>query len=87
MDTDERIPSTADVPFIVFEAAQARMERTNRRLCGLLLLLTILLFVTNAAWLWYESQFEEITVTQRIDTEDARAIISGTGDAIYNGED
>lgn len=86
MDTDERIPSTADVPYIVFETAQARLERANKRLAALLILLIVLLCLTNAAWLWYEGQFEDVVVTQRITTEDARANVSGTGDANYYGE-
>ena len=56
------------VPFIVHESAQARMERVTHRLWILAIILIVLLVGTNAAWLWYESQFESFSVTQDIDT-------------------
>lgn len=52
------------VPFAVHESAMARMERTIRRLWILLILLVVLLVGSNALWIWYESQFEDIEITQ-----------------------
>ena len=52
------------VPFAVHESAMARMERTIRRLWILLILLVVLLVCSNALWIWYESQFEDIEITQ-----------------------
>ena len=49
------------VPFAVHESAMARMERTIRRLWILLILLVVLLVGSNALWIWYESQFEDVT--------------------------
>ena len=76
------------VPYIVHESAQARMERVTHRLWISTIILIVLLIVTNAAWLWYESQFEEITVTQDIDTGEGPLRyynnLIGTGD-INNG--
>ena len=46
-----------DVPYIVHEGAVARLERVIKRMWVLVLSLIILLFVSNAAWIWYESQF------------------------------
>lgn len=54
------------VPYIVYESAQARMERVSRRLWITVILLIALLVATNGAWLWYESQFETITVEQEL---------------------
>ena len=54
------------VPYIVHESAQARMERISRRLWITVIILIALLVVTNGAWLWYESQFETITVEQEL---------------------
>ena len=48
------------VPFAVHESAMARQERTIRRLWILLLVLVVLLVGSNALWIWYESQFEDI---------------------------
>ena len=53
------------VPYIVHERDIARMERMNRRLWILCIVLIVLLAVTNGAWLYYENQFiDEVTVTQ-----------------------
>ena len=46
-----------DVPYIVHEGAVARLERVIKRMWALVLSLIILLFVSNAVWIWYESQF------------------------------
>lgn len=57
------------IPYYAHEGIVARMERSNRRLWILCIVLIVLLAVTNGAWIWYESQFvDEITVTQ--DNED-----------------
>lgn len=53
--------------YIAFESALLRLERANRRLWGTVLLLVVLLFGSNAAWLWYEGQFEDV-VTETIET-------------------
>lgn len=54
------------VPFVVFESTKSTMERTVRRLWILALVLLLLLFGTNAAWLWYEAQFTDETITQDV---------------------
>lgn len=90
----ERIQGAADVPYIVFETAQARLEResktaqdrlerSNQRLCRLLFVVLLLLFASNAAWIWYENQYETVAIQQEVDTGDAAAVVSGMGDAYY----
>ena len=65
----------------------AMTERTIKRLWILIILLVVLLFGSNAAWLWYESQWEKVTteVTQEVDTKNGSAYVSGIGD-VYYGE-
>lgn len=65
----------------------AMTERTIKRLWILIILLVVLLFGSNAAWLWYESQWEDVAteVTQEVDTENGAAYVAGIGD-IYYGE-
>lgn len=54
-----------DVPYIVHESAQARQERTIKRLWVLCIILFIAFVISNGAWIYYEAQFvDEITVTQ-----------------------
>ena len=52
------------IPYIAFESATIRQERTIRRLWILNILLVILLVISNVCWLWYESQFEYYEITQ-----------------------
>ena len=55
-----------NVPYVAFESSMARLERTIKRLWILAIILIALLFGTNAAWIYYESQFEvvEAEITQ-----------------------
>ena len=72
------------IPFIVHESDMVRMERTNRRIWILCIILIITLIGTNAGWIYYESQFIDYEVEQEVDTGIGDAIVVGVGD--YNGE-
>ena len=52
------------VPYIVHESSMARMERQIKRLWIALIVCIALIFVSNAGWLIYESQFETLTYEQ-----------------------
>ena len=52
------------IPYFVHEGAMARMERTVKRLWILCIILIVLLAGTNGAWIYYETSFEDIVVTQ-----------------------
>ena len=52
------------IPFIAFESALARLERTNRRLFILCVILALMLLITNAGWIYWENSFEDVVVTQ-----------------------
>lgn len=74
------------IPYVAFESAQIRLERTNRRLFILCIILIILFLVTNIGWLYYESQFsttESTEISQDIDTGNGDANITGIGDIVY----
>ena len=73
-----------DVPYIAHESAVARLERVIKRLWVLALVLIILLAASNAAWLYYESSFEEIRIEQ--DNESGYNTFIGNDGDIYNGE-
>lgn len=51
----------AQVPLAVFEAEQNRNERREKRHLATTIFLIFALIVTNAVWLWYESQFEVVS--------------------------
>lgn len=70
------------VPYIVHESAMARMERIIKRLWIVIIVLIILLASTNAAWIWYESQWEDVTsymqeVTQETDGGGSNNFVGG----------
>lgn len=77
------------VSFAAHEADMTRMERANRRVWILCIILIVALIGSNAGWLYYESQFEVVTtdtqkVEQEVDTGEGDATVIGIGD--YNGE-
>lgn len=72
------------VPYIVFESSQARMERTTKRLWVISIILILLLFLTNGAWLYYNSQWSDVVVTQ--ENEDGQNNYVGNDGDIFNGE-
>lgn len=70
------------VPYIVHESSMARMERQIKRLWIAVLVLIVMLVGTNGAWLWYNSQFEDVETI----TEEYQADASDGGNAIINGD-
>lgn len=56
----------------------------KRRLWIVVIILIVLLFGSNLAWLVYESQYENYTVEQEVDTGSGDATVIGVED--YNGE-
>ena len=77
-------PQVEDVPYIVHEAELARAERTAKRLWITILLLIVLLVGTNGAWIWYQSQFEDIAISQ--ENEDGYNNFVGNDGDIFNDE-
>ena len=71
---DERM-----IPYFSHEGDMARMERANKRLWIVILVLIVALIGSNAGWLYYQSQFtDEITIDAKQD---------GSGVNIVGGED
>lgn len=65
----EEKKNIASVPYIVYESAMARNERTFKKMWGALILLILLLVGSNVGWLIYESQFETVEVYQEVEQE------------------
>ena len=77
-----------DVQYIVNDGAVARLERVIKRLCVLVLALIILLCASNAAWIWWESQFEEVKTVETYEANadnGVNAIENGSGEVTFNG--
>ncbi|MBQ7292142.1 MAG: hypothetical protein IJW79_00230 [Clostridia bacterium] len=69
------------VPYVVHEAAMARMERQSKRLWIVIIILIAALLVSNFAWIIYNSQFEVVEESTVIEQE------NGEGDNNYIGND
>lgn len=79
------------IPYIAFESATSRQERTIKRLWILCLVLIIALLGTNAGWIYYESQWQtvESTVTQEDEATsdgDSDLNLNTVGGDYYGGE-
>ena len=77
-----------DVPYNAYEVALARIDRVIKRLCALVLALIIILCASNAAWIWWESQFEEVKTVETYEANadnGGNAIANGSGEVTSNG--
>ena len=73
------------VPYIVHEASMARMERQIKRLWIALIIAVCLLFVSNAGWLIYESQFETLEYSYDYQQDGQSTNIIGNENDVNNG--
>lgn len=71
----------------VAESHAARLERSNRRMFILCIILIVALLATNGLWFWYESQFETVNTTSIEAEQDGSGVnIVGAGDINYGAE-
>ena len=85
---EEQKAEQKDVPYIVYEAEQARSERHIKRLIIAVIVAIVALFVTNAAWLYAWCQYDYISeeTTIELDGGDGgNANYIGNDGDIYNG--
>lgn len=71
------------VPYVVHEAEVSRQERQIKRMWIALIVLAVALFLTNMAWIGYESQFETISYEQ--DGEGVNNVNLGEQGDVING--
>ena len=57
------------IPYFLHEGDMARMERANKRLWIVILVLIVALIGSNGAWIWYEAQFQVIEEKTEIEAE------------------
>jgi len=60
---EENINEVATIPYFAHESEMARLERQLKRLWIVLIMTIVFLVASNAAWIYYESQMEEVTIT------------------------
>lgn len=82
-EQEKHTPEPAPVPFAVHEAAIAFARETITRLWIAVILLSVLFFASNVAWLIYNAQFETISYAQ--DGEGLNNVCTGTQGAIIYG--
>ena len=83
MDCKTCKENRATVPYIVHESAEARHERTEKRMIVALIMAIVLLFVSNAVWLWAWMQYDYGVETETYSVD----VDAGDGIATYVGED
>jgi len=77
-----------NVPYIVYESAQARSERLIKRLIIALVLSVVLLFASNVIWVYEWTQYDytsETTETVTVDGKDGVANYANNGGSVVNG--
>lgn len=72
--------ATITLPAYVYEAQEARHERREKRLIIAVIIAVALIFLSNAAWLLYNSQYDYETSEITVGTE-------GEGNANFIGQD
>ena len=76
------------VPYYVHEGEMARQERHIKRLWVLCIIIFVTLIGTNAGWLIYESQFEDVSMTVTQDTPSGNnSFVGHDGDIVYGTAD
>lgn len=76
------------IPYIVHEGTMVRMERQIKRITVALIVTVILMFVSNALWLYAWTQYD-YTSTQSVDIDgkQGNANYVENGGSIVNGTD
>lgn len=79
------------IPYTVHESDMARMDRQIKRLWIVLIMTIVFLVGSNAAWIWYESQFmDEVTETIETSADGGGnaygTIVSGDNSEVNYGE-
>ena len=75
------------VTYFQHESVLTHMERTNKRLWILCLILVLALLGTNGAWIYYESQWQYTQESTQIEADQQGEVnVIGGGDVTYGTE-
>ena len=73
--------------YLMMESSSSRVERINVRLWITILVLIVSLIGTNAWWIWYESKFEDVVVTQEATADGSSDIhLQNVSGDYYDGQ-
>lgn len=77
------------VPYIVHEGEMARQERQTKRLIVMLIIMLVLFFASNMAWLYVWNQYDYIgeTTTSIKATQDGEGVNIVGGEGVTYGSD
>ena len=67
------------VPYVVFEGTQVRHERTVKRLIIALLIAILLIFASNAIWLYAWCQYDYTSTESTVEQQADNGIVSYVG--------
>ena len=70
--SEKSIAEQPMIPYIAYESALARNERTAKRLIVSLIICILLLMISNLAWLYALSNFEYVDETSTTVTQDGK---------------
>lgn len=74
------------VPYIVHEGEVARLERTIKRLAVILITSIVLIFVSNAIWLYAWCQYDYVGEQSYEYDQDGEGVnVIGVGNEVSNG--
>lgn len=73
------------VPYYFHEKVVDSLERVNKRLWIVLILVIVLLVATNGVWIWYESQFQDEVVSVEASTDSGGTAIANADGEVYYG--
>lgn len=79
-----------NVPFVVYESAMTRHERTIKKLIITIIICIVLIFASNLAWLGFFNQYEFCstdTESVTVDGKDGIANYVGNDGDVVNGKD
>ena len=89
LDLTQPIPADYNIPYFVHADDMNKMDMSHKRIEKWILAFAIVIFIafvgTNAYWIWYENQFQDVTVTENSQDGSGMNIMSG-GDVNYGAE-
>ena len=92
LEEGQPIPADYKIPYFVHQDDMNKLDQSHKRIEKWLITLCFVIFVafvgSNLAWIYYESQFEDVvTETYTAETDDGgTAIANGDGTVTVNGE-